>query len=361
MVYQLYVASLILFAVISNFINKTNPTKSKGFDLISMRILFVILFAIMGFRTVDVGVDTYNYSYIFQLISGASYAKLMSAGFFYESMEIGYALLAKTCSLIVDDYYFFQVVVSGIFCLLCYNFIKENTSNYIFSTLIFSAIGIYLFSFNGMRQAFAIAIVINAWMFLKKNKYCLCAVISVFATFIHLSSIFFIVAFLTYYYRKNNLLTRYYLLILLVFALSFDRVIQFVAEYLTAYQNYYGNTRNIQEANMVKVLWSIESMIAIFILQKKNRFSQDDRYVAMMSLLYVCLNIVALSFNYIERIGLYLSPFLIMLFDTFYLYIKRIKVINAVRTIMFICFIIYFLMSTSTEQYEYSSILQFFS
>ena len=101
---------------------------------------------------------------------------------------------------------------------------------------------------------------------------------------------------------------------------------------------------------MVKVLWSIESMIAIFILQKKNRFSQDDRYVAMMSLLYVCLNIVALSFNYIERIGLYLSPFLIMLFDTFYLYIKRIKVI-----------IIYFLMSTSTEQYEYSSILQFFS
>ena len=72
MVYELYVVLLLLIALLSFWIGNTNQNKSRSFDLLSMRILFLILFAIMGFRSVNVGVDTYNYSLIYQQISNNS-------------------------------------------------------------------------------------------------------------------------------------------------------------------------------------------------------------------------------------------------------------------------------------------------
>lgn len=357
MVYKIYVVALFLIIFLSVWIKSVHRNKSRSFDLLSMRVLFLILFAIMGFRSVNVGVDTYNYSLIYQHISNASYKELISSGFEYDAIEIGYALLAKTCSLIIDNYYFFQLVVSAIFCSLFYIFIKENTSNYIISTLVFSAIGIYLASFNIVRQLLAVAFLINAWTQYRQSKYVVFVLFTTFAVFIHLSSISFIAAFLIYHYRNNKLFVRLYPFAVVAFVFFFSILIQYVAEYLTAYQNYYNNEREIQEANMVKILWMLESLISFFVLFKNDRFSGDQKFAAMMSLLYVSCNLIALSFNYFERIGLFFSPFLIILFDTFYLYIKRIKMINLANSIMYICFIIYFLLSTSSGQYVYSSFL----
>lgn len=353
MIYKLLVLYLLVVAYFYQFVKTTQRVnwKNRNFFLIPA---FLGLFLVMGFRDISVGVDTYNYSLIFNSISRLPISSLLS-GFYTYDVEIGFAILAKISSIITDDYYFFQVLISFLFCFLMYRFIRDNMkTNYITGTFLFMSVGIYLIAFNITRQMLAVALVANAWSELKKSNRVMCILFSFMALSIHLSSILVIFILSIYTIRNNRKLLLTAFVLILIFPFVFFDLLPFVAKYLTSYDSYFNNTREIQEANFVKILWGIEGLIALYILFLKKQFHSEDQFVALMSLISVASNVISLYFNYFERVGLYFSPFLILLFGILGNSIKD-RFLNRIYYISInICFLLFFLRAASVDQYIYS-------
>lgn len=352
MVYKLLVLYLFLVAIIYQFVKSTQKTNWENKNLFLIPAFFGLFF-VMGFRGISVGADTYNYSLVFNSISKLPISNVLSE-FYPCDVEIGFAILAKISSIIIDDYYFFQVFISFLFCFLMYRFVRDNATGYMTATILFMSLGIYLFSFNGIRQMLAVAFIVNAWSEWRKSNYKAVIILSLIAISIHFSAVVSVCIFAIYSIRNNRKLVVASFLIVLIFPYLFNDVLPFVAKYLTAYDNYYGNNREIQEANLVKVLWGIEGLIALYILFDKKKFHAEDQFVALMSLINVTSNIISQYFNYFERIGLYFSPFLILLFGIIGNNIKDLFLIKCYYITLNICFLLFFFRATSTGQYIYS-------
>ena len=355
MVYKLLVLYLFLVTIIYQFVKSTQKTNWKNKNIFLIPAFFGLFF-VMGFRSISVGSDTYNYSLIFNSISKLPISSVLSEFYTYD-VEIGFAILAKISSIITDNYYFFQVLISFLFCFLIYRFIRDNATDYITSTILFMSLGIYLFSFNGIRQMLAVAFIANAWSELRQSNYKTVIILSLIAVSMHLSSVIAICIFVIYAIRNNRKLIIASFLVVLIFPYLFNDVLPFVAKYLTADDNYVDNKREIQEANLAKILWGIEGIFALYIILYKKKFQAEDQFVALMSLINVSFNIISLYFNYFERVGLYFSPFLILLFGIIGNSIKDRFLNKCYYFALNLCFLLFFFRATSTGQYIYSFFL----
>lgn len=353
MVYKLLVVYLFVVAYFYQFIKTTTNVDWKNRNLFLIPA-FIGLFFVMGFRSIFVGVDTYNYSVLFNSVAKLPLSIIISNYYTYD-VEFGFVLFLKMISIFGGNYYLFQVVISFFFCFLMYRFIRDNMKdNYITGTFLFMSIGIYLLAFNITRQMLAVALVANAWSELKKTNSVMCILFGFMALSIHLSSIIAIFILSIYIIRDNRKLLLIVFILILIFPFIFFDLLPFVAKYLTSYGNYFSNTREIQEANMIKILWGIEGFMALYVIFLNKKFNSEDQFVAIMSLINVVSNVISLNFNYFERVGFYFYPFLILLFGILGNSIKD-RFLNGIYYISInICFLLFFLRSASVEQYIYS-------
>ena len=351
MVYQLLVFFILLVAFFYKQLVKNPDPSLKERDIFLIPTFFA-LFVVMGFRDVSVGVDTYNYSMIYRDISSKPFWFLLT-DYYYESIEIGFVMLAKLSSFILDDYYFFQIVVSFAICFFMYKFIRQNTRDFVTTSIIFMSIGIYLISFNISRQMLAVSIAVNAWNYLKNNDYKRAFIYTSISLLFHISSIVFFLIYIIYYFKYNKKVMASVPLFFILFVFFFQRLMTVISVYIIKYANYYGNNREIQEANMVKILWTVEFLLSLYIFYQK-RFNSQEKVISVLCMVYVLTNIIALSFNYFERIGLFFSPFLLLLFGIYGNSIKNVILRKGYYVVINICFLLFFLRAISTPQYIYS-------
>lgn len=206
LIFWILISSLICFGRYFN-VNRNR----KIFTILA----FIAMCLIMAFRSIEVGVDTSNYKRIFDLIKDTSFGEITS-NFHTYSMEIGYALFMKWCSLICGDYYFFQVIFSTLFSILSAKFIFEESDNIFVSVIVFLGIGIYTITFNIARQMLAAMLVANSWIFLKKGengRSILCILIAL--TF-HMTAFIFMIAYVIYFFRYNKRIIRLIPLVIIV-------------------------------------------------------------------------------------------------------------------------------------------------
>lgn len=284
---------LILWIIISSLIcfgNYFNVNKNRKTFVI---LVFVAMCLIMAFRSVEVGVDTSNYKTIFDLIKNTSLREITS-NFYTYSMEIGYALFMKACSLICGDYYFFQVVFSVLFSILAAKFILEESDNIFIGVIVFLGIGIYTITFNVARQMLAAMLVANSWIFLKKGekkKSILCVL--VVSTF-HMTALIFMVAYVIYFFRYNKRIIRLIPLVVIIGALNFNRIFSFITRYFTYYHNYYANEKVIQTAGYVWIIWIIVLIVAARIIYIAKETNIEHSIAAIFSMIWVmpcrCVN-----------------------------------------------------------------------
>ncbi len=353
--YYIIVLYIILSIIIYIAIQKYDQQSARNVKVILFNLLFVLLTLIMGLRGLSVGVDTINYLKIFNNIANTPLERLI-CNFFYDDLEIGFVIYTKIIACIWNNYQFFLLVSAFIFCWSFKRFIRHTTHDFFIASIIFTSIGIYLGAFNILRQMLAVAILSNAWIYLEKRKYLLTILFSLIALTFHFSSIIFTTVYVLYVIRNRLSLVRIFPIILVIFYFFFETILQDIAPFLGHYGNYMSNHKTVQEANSVIILWLIESLISVFFIYK-SRLPSKFRFVGCAVLLYVLMNIIGLRFNYVERLGMYFSPFLIPLFCYLSDYIKNRTIKDLAFLLMNSCFLIYFLISSNTEQYKYTSII----
>ena len=337
------------------YAEKKDTITFKSQDNIYLITWFLLATVIMGFRSVNVGVDTLSYANHFKLISSTSWSEIFGNLHFikYNSFEIGYVCLAKLCSILVNNYSFLQCIVSIIYCFAMLSFLKENVKSKIILTTVFLGSGLYLLAFNINRQMIAVALAALSWNYLCKGKNVKAIIMLLLATTFHLSAFVFVIAYIFYIIRKKKILFGMAVLGVIIASVNYNVVINFLSEQFDDYANYWANVRTKHSIGMSIIVFGIVLLLAIYMLLHKNKFTALEKTYAVFSAIYVISNFIGVYFNYFERIGLYFLPFVVLEIDTIAQKIKSkdIHILYIFGTS--ISYSLYFLLSASSTQYVY--------
>ena len=325
----------------------------KNYNVRFLVLSALCLVAIMGLRSLSVGVDTSTYSEYYYSVSNLSMKDIVSS-FYTQSMEVGYCIFIKICSLIVKDYFFFQIVYAVIFTALIAKFLYDNSTNIFISLIVYLGIGAYLLSFNISRQMLAVAIVINGWTYLKKRKIVLALLLYALAISIHITAISFIIGYLIYVLRNKKVVMRVIPLIIVLLSLNYKWLLNIFYNNSTLFKSYFHKDYR-QTAGWVWVLWLIIIAIALFILYFRKTHINEHMAIANYSLLWVACNVIGLEFSYFERVGLYYIMFVPILVALLLQYMSNSRLKRTYEFAVCLCFILYFLISAlGPEQYKYT-------
>lgn len=313
--------------------------------------LFLFLFftgcaLVMGLRSYDVGIDTHNYYSGFYRISAMTFAEIIK-----RHNDIGFALIEKLFSLVADNYYFFQVVMSMAYCYGMAYFIYYISNEYLCGELfslcfIFLGLGMYLYAFNVSRQMLAAMLVVNSWIHLNKGKFVKAAVLYFFACTIHLSSIVFALAYMLYFFcRKHKWLAYALPMGMILIYLGIEPIINQALSIglFEKYRKYLDDSFRLGGGGIVFV-WCVIVLLAVLIIYNKQTTS-NEKMLSIFSIIYVLFMVLGSKIAFLDRISLYFLPFTLFTFIRYRQLFKQSKqyiaiygIYNAVMCIGFSMF-----------------------
>lgn len=191
---------------------------SYGFKIykqnkVQANILFVLacLFPIFlyVFRAPSVGTDTENYIFIYDEVKKQSIIKFIVDPQNTHHVEFGFYLVNRISSLIIDDYRFaFGICIIHIFVFLFLALKKYSKNKNIWFGLFVFYMGMYGYSFNGVRFAMAGTIIMYAITVLAEKRYWQYIVWIFYAGLFHRSSYIYLslILLITFKNTKINFL-----------------------------------------------------------------------------------------------------------------------------------------------------------
>ena len=315
--------------------------------------LFFIMFFVMAFRDLSVGVDTYSYSEMYKSISTHRFADI----WLDESNRyiMLYALFMKCVSYLSDSYFLFQAVFSMVYSGLIVRFLLKNTNDIFFCGLIYICCGLYLGTFNIQRQMLAVAILMNGWCYIVDEKKWKAVLLLAIAGLIHLTAFVFLFAYFSYLLcKKYKLMIKVLPIIMLVISMGYSVVLQYSSQYLLMFNNYLDNHKGTQEAGGIYIIWCVISLLSLYLVYfSGKKTSTVSKLAGVFSLQFVFANLVGMEFNYLERLGTYFLPFTLIVYEQIWFCIKNKHIASFYKIAVGVCYLFYYYLSFNSEQYHY--------
>lgn len=341
-------AYLILFILFINWLIFRFIAKTERSRNIVFLSFFAIIGVIIGLRDYTIGADTIAYYHIFDSISSESLKYAIEN----EREEWGYVLCNKVIALLGGDYYCFQLIFSVIMLLFVGKFIIDSTPNYYLAAIIFFGSGIFDFSFNIMRQMMAISIGTCGWTLWRQQKFKEAVLVLIIATSFHKLAILLLPAYLLWSFQGNKLLVS----VITILSLSIEILLPYILSYLESsgfyYSHYFDSTAEHLSRNGILFLWTFEGLL-IFASFISSNINSKGRCFAILSILYLVFNILDEQIRYLDRVGLFYYPFLILLFcvNGDNLFKERILK-NTYRVAISLFFIVFFIYRGTLPDYK---------
>ncbi|MBD5292634.1 MAG: EpsG family protein [Bacteroides sp.] len=290
-------------------------------DIIFLGLMTTVCLFAMGLRDASVGMDTETYKSFFEDYQRYNWYKIFTekpTAQGNDTVELGLKILMKLCGELYPNYYFYQVVFSGIYIGLFIYFIYKYTFNVILAFAIFLGGGLFMQTFNIARQMLAIAILAYSMIFLIEKKYILSLLSIAFAYLFHTSSIVALIMFVVYPLRNNKVILYFTPFLMLLFLRLINDIVlplllnSFGEQYLRyAMSDFSRPNKGI----ILKLMWGSNFILSVWALYKKD--SSVLRFLAILALVAVACFIIGLSINYADRVGLTFLPALLILYDRF--------------------------------------------
>lgn len=353
MIYILFILSIFCAGAFYKLLFRGRHQQAVADRYFVCTVMFMA-WLIMSLRDITVGVDTAMYCTFFNRYESAPISKIFTTVI----IEPGWASLAWLINYIGGNFVLFQMVFYGIFCYLCANFIilgngmLRRDSTFIITVVLLA--GCWLLSFNIARQMIAVMFILNAWLYFCQHKRKKAAALFILALSFHYSSILAL-ALIILWKMRNVRHFGFITMASLAACYFLFGTIMSIAGQMGVYVNYINNAfNNFQEANMVKIIWTIIAFHAVWIFIKSKKFTPFDKVVAAYSLIYVFTNIMASQINYFERLGLFFMPFVALLYPIVGNSFKSRQLRYIYFTGIAVCYSIWFILGSRSPQYAYS-------
>lgn len=171
-----------------------NIQNSSQLKKIYLTIIFIPLLLLSALRAPTVGTDTQNYLNGFNAIKNTDFANIFNV----VRYERGYVLLNWISKNISDYEQIILIVTSSIVLFGVFYFIYRHSTNVILSVYLYLTLYLYFFSFNGIRQAIAMSIIVWGFHFIVQRKFISYLIIIILATLFHETSLLLITLYFIY-------------------------------------------------------------------------------------------------------------------------------------------------------------------
>lgn len=286
-----------------------------------LMLAFSSMAILVGLRGEKTGEDTLHYLNVFLLIKNSRWDSVLTAvkGFqineWGESVEYLYALINKIVAVFVDNGQVLLFLVALLTMWLFARFIYRNIPEHaMIATTIFMCNGLFMDSFNGIRQMLAIAIIINAYEYYVKKDIKKVLGLTIIAFFTHMSSIMMVPFFMFFVKGKNDKNKVFFVIALCVSAIIMRSFIpQLIIRMFPVYAPYISNNYWHNSYRGIIIVWIIEIILMIFML--RTNINQRELVGIVGTMIYITLAVVSVKVYAISRLMMYFNPFSIILFS----------------------------------------------
>ena len=276
---------------------------------------------LVGLRGVKTGEDTRHYLEVFDLVNDASWKTVLTSikGFqisiWGESVEYFFAILNKIVSVFTDCGQIMLLLVSCLTMWLFARFIYRNIYEHVFiATMVFMCNGLFMASFNGIREMLAIAIIINSYEYIKTKNYKAVIAIAVMAFFTHMSSIIMIPFFWLFSKVKNyNKGVRYMALICISLIAAVPILPRILIVIFPMYLPYFTEHFWDNSYNGVIIVWIFELGLVGYMYYTKIK-KEGEFFGAIGTIMYVTLAVISIRLWAFSRVMTYFDPFAMFIF-----------------------------------------------
>jgi len=158
---------LLIIPILFNWRIKNYPRLviTKRNNSTTITAFFLILFLLLIFRSIDVGIDLNAYDYIYNKIASLEWNRIH-----LYNLEFGYILLNKIISVFPNGFRILIVACALITLIPIYKLYKEDIAYAPLKILLLVNISIFPMFFSGLRQAIAFAIGIIAYKYVREKN-----------------------------------------------------------------------------------------------------------------------------------------------------------------------------------------------
>ncbi|MDF1494089.1 EpsG family protein [Caproiciproducens sp. CPB-2] len=217
----------------------------------------------------NVGTDFITYNALFQDIRKAhSFPKALGIS----PMEWGYTALNRIIGYFTDNFVWVSAICSVLIITLIIWTCYKYSEHFSLSIYFYLTLGFLYFSYNGIRQAFALSIVFAALPFLYRREYLKYFLVVLFAALFHISILIFIpVSFIIHIKlnAKNFIISS---IIIGILYILLDKLALIAIRFMPKYSIYL-NTEFLQpNRNYKSILLYLLIFLSLYILKNKLLF-----------------------------------------------------------------------------------------
>lgn len=318
MIYLVIILGIVLSAPICNPYIKIKAIKKISGTKFYIVFWGTILVSLVALRSINVGNDTVMYEFIFNDIKNCnSIISWMKSAVYTGNTEYGYYFLCFIISRFAD-FRFFMILTAILTISPFMYLIYKESKNIPLSLILFIGLPYYTFFMSGMRQAYALALIVPAYYFMKKKNLTMYIATIMLAYTFHTSSLIF----LPVYWIgkiKNTAKTRTLLAVAIVLFWIFRNQIWSIA-FLFARQQYGANDAG---GEMMCVFLVLSAILGFYYRRNfldKNNGEKELFYLQVLTAMIAPFSLINSA---LYRIYFYFNIFIIIYVPTLVRAIKE--------------------------------------
>lgn len=315
-------------------------------------IICVVLVLMAAFRSDLVGADTAGYRYDYESLKQySSFPQLVERYTLYYMGYFATSKLFHMAGLPVQVWFGF---VEAFYLFALMKFVNKFSKDKIFSLLVFATIGLFSFSLAGLKQTFAMSLMMLSFVALLEKKYLYSVLLVILTYYTHQAALVFLGVFLIYY--LNNRKWLIYAAILISITIYFYGY-YYMEQMVNVLENEKWEDYLVIESDYTYVTFIFLSVITIFSGINMRNYSVADkfnsRFFLACSIMTCGLQLMAGISPSLFRLAIVYMPFMMILLPNATFYSKNK---NVVGPVLMAWIIFYFLYTTRTQPYSFISL-----
>lgn len=276
------------------------------FSLFALYLIMIIPpILVSGFR--------YGISVDYFKVYQKGFLRILSTVGNTSDFEYGFYLIVRILGKIVAEPWFIFFSISFITILLYFKSFNQS-KDYFVSVLLFFGTGVYLDSFNGIRQYLVVAVFMYCFKYIKKREWKKYFLIMFLCGFIHTSAFFTLPLYFIDKIKIHKIKTVIICAILLILQSPLQNMIKLLLSMIPKYNEYL--LRNTLDNYIVfsvsGLIMALAAIVPCIMAEKKMHDSVEGTFLYSMVFLGLIIAVCSSFLPFAERILYYTRSYIIL-------------------------------------------------
>lgn len=301
-----YLVMLLIVLMCIRRESRLRTTKERKWNLI---IALIPVFVLIGFKSENVGRDTYNY-----LSTMAAFGSEIDWGEEgKKTMEVGFQALIILLRKFTGNPQSLLITLGLLTSVSLYQFIRRTATNWCLALYFFVCLGFFQFSMTGIRQTMAIDILLLSYPFIKNKKLILFMLVVGVAFLFHKSAVVFAPLFFISNMAINKKNTVLMVIVMTVLFFFSEDILLTTADVM----DYNYGIESTDNGNILLLIVLIITIMAHRYQSVIMERNHDAQFLFNANYVSVLLWIIRMVSRTVERVSLYFMPYTYVLLEQY--------------------------------------------